>query len=371
MGLTGNHADELVDLIYAALLGEATWQQFLDRLSLMLPGGASTLFFHDAISNTGSWSLASGLKENITDAYADHFAARNPWMKKAAIRPVGVGVVAEQMLTRESLLQTEFYNDFLHPLGLESAVGITIHREKGCSFLLSTLTNRADPERNREAADCLTKLAPHLQRAFRHYRASPHLKPVAELGGSLFDAIDVGLLIIGEDMTIKVASTTGQRLLSEGGVVRTSPLGKLTLALPAATALLQSMLERGFKGLRVQSLFLNSFKLTFVRVRKDRISAYFEGPTVIVLMEPPHAGSRAVDFEHLAHAFNLTAAEMRAMTGIVLGRSIDEIAVAAGVSRETIRTQLKNVYGKTGATGQADLVRLVTRGGGDISSLQH
>ena len=41
------------------------------------------------------------------------------------------------------------------------------------------------------------------------------------------------------------------------------------------------------------------------------------------------------------------------------GRRHVEIAEAASVSRETIRSQLKRLYAKTGVSGQADLVRLV------------
>ncbi|WP_280820433.1 helix-turn-helix transcriptional regulator [Pseudaminobacter soli (ex Li et al. 2025)] len=354
--------DELIDLIYASLLGEASWQKFLDRLSEGLPDGASTLFFHDPHKNAGGISLSTGFSDQALAAYGSHYASVNPMMKGATTRPLGLGVLAEQMYARDRLVKSEYYSDFMRANGLESAVGVTIYRENGCSFLLSTLTSSADLENNRLAADRLTRLAPHLQRAFRHYRAGPFQKAVTEIGGSLFDAIDVGLVIVGSGMQVKTASATGERMLADGAAIGTSPLGQLTLRSSEAMSLLRTMLETGFEGRTVQSRSIGPFKLTFILVQKDRVSTYFEGPTAIVLVEPPHAGSRAVDFEHLARAYNLTAAEMRAMTGIVLGRSIDEIAADAGLSRETIRTQLKNVYAKTGATRQADLVRLATRG---------
>lgn len=355
--------DELVELVYASLLGEVSWQQFLDRLSHTLPNGASTLFFHDANRNVGGISLSTGFSERALADYGSHYASVNPMMKGATTRPLGLGVLAEQMYARDKLVKSEYYSDFMRANGLESAVGVTIYRESGCSFVLSTLTSSANLEFNRLAADRLTRLAPHLQRAFRHYRAGPFQKAVTEIGGSLFDAVDVGLVIVGDGMQVKTVSATGERMLAEGSTIGTSPLGKLTLRSSEATSLLRAMLEQGFAGQTVQSLFIGLFKLTFILVQKDRISTFFEGPTVIILAEPPHAGSRAVDFEHLARAFSLTAAETRAMTGIVNGRTIEEIAAAAGLARETIRSQLKSVYGKTGASGQADLVRLAMRAG--------
>lgn len=51
---------ELVDHIYAAVLGQATWQAFVDRLAAGMPDGKTTLFFHDAIRAKGAFALTFG-----------------------------------------------------------------------------------------------------------------------------------------------------------------------------------------------------------------------------------------------------------------------------------------------------------------------
>lgn len=55
--------------------------------------------------------------------------------------------------------------------------------------------------------------------------------------------------------------------------------------------------------------------------------------------------------------FGLTKTEARIAVNIAEGRTLDEIAAARGSSLHTVRAQLKAILAKTGARGQADLVR--------------
>jgi DNA-binding CsgD family transcriptional regulator len=348
---------EFIDLIYAALLGEAPWEDFLDRLSRSLPGGKTTLFHHDVRKARGAWELSSGLGQDVVAEYARHYSRLNPWMPAASVRKIGQGVVAEQMLPREEFVKTEFYNDFFRREIGESAVGVTIVREHGCSFLLSTTTSRADPDANRDAADRLTRLAPHLQRAFRHFRRNSRQRAIEDIGVSLFDAIDVGLVIVGDARKLKAISATGQRMVESGCGVGVTPLGLVKNAQADADAMLARMLDRGFSGANTAAFVVGQWKLTLIRLSQDRISAYFDGPTVVMLIERPAAKTR-VGVEYFANTHRLTAAEKRALEGLVSGKRISEIADDAMLSRETIRSQVKSVFAKTGASSQIELIRL-------------
>lgn len=59
--------------------------------------------------------------------------------------------------------------------------------------------------------------------------------------------------------------------------------------------------------------------------------------------------------------FGLTAAEARLMVALCESNDLDDVAVSFGVSRETVRTQLRAVFAKAGCRRQAELVTLVAR----------
>ena len=165
---------ELRGLIYAAILEEVGWDDFLDRLRNLLPGGTATVFFHDAQAGRGAFSLASGLSEAALAAYADHYCALNPWMEAAARRPIGLAVPDCAMLDRAALHHSEFFNDFMRPLGLKGAVGVTVAREAQCNFMLSILGAAADTADRRSLLAVLRAVVPDLRRAFAFYRRSPN-----------------------------------------------------------------------------------------------------------------------------------------------------------------------------------------------------
>ena len=57
--------------------------------------------------------------------------------------------------------------------------------------------------------------------------------------------------------------------------------------------------------------------------------------------------------------FDLTPAEARVARSLSAGETLDDIAETGGVSRNTVRTQLRGVMEKTGCTRQAELVSLL------------
>ena len=88
------------------------------------------------------------------------------------------------------------------------------------------------------------------------------------------------------------------------------------------------------------------------------MSSFGRTPQALFTVFEPGA---AIDIDPflLSTTFDLTPAEARLAAKIVNGLTPDECALALGVKISTVRSQLIAVYGKTGATGQADLVRLV------------
>jgi DNA-binding CsgD family transcriptional regulator len=84
---------------------------------------------------------------------------------------------------------------------------------------------------------------------------------------------------------------------------------------------------------------------------------FAQGTSLLVLM-PVDRGA-VPTAEVIQGLFDLTPAEARVARGIGATQTIDDLAAAMNVSRETIRTQLKAVLGKTGLSRQQDLVGLL------------
>ena len=80
--------------------------------------------------------------------------------------------------------------------------------------------------------------------------------------------------------------------------------------------------------------------------------------------------SHILSTEGLARIFSLTEAEKAVTKEVVNGNSLNVIAEERGKSVETVRTQLKSVFQKTGASSQVELVRLAVKASPPIESKQ-
>jgi DNA-binding CsgD family transcriptional regulator len=295
-------------------------------------------------------------------AYDQHYSLVNPWAPYCMTKKPGQGIIAHDAYPQEELVKSEYYNDFLLPMGVRSSAGCTIDKDKDRILLVSTMTVDDDPDALRPVADQFTRIAPHLKRAADFYRKGPKLRAVTELGGSLFEALHIGTLMVGEAGRVKVVSETAQKMMAGSSAVRISPIGRASLRDGAAQSVLNDMLERNYSGPKSVSFAAADIRLTLVHIGKDRLSFYFEGPTVMVLVEGSKPVGHAFDADEFSTAYRLTMAETRAMVGILSGMTVDEMADAASLSRETIRSQTKSLYAKVAVRSEAELLRLVFTG---------
>lgn len=78
-----------------------------------------------------------------------------------------------------------------------------------------------------------------------------------------------------------------------------------------------------------------------------------------MLVMTPIANLELPDTHLIRALFDLSPAEAKVASGIAQGHSVENIAMAAGVSRETVRTQVKAVQMKTGAGRQSEIAALL------------
>lgn len=357
MAVSEQTYDGLVDTIYGLIFGEATWEVFLDRLNAIIPGGRTTLFYHDAARSEGASHIDRGFDEKWVDAYARHFASINPWGEAMAGMPLWKGFVAEDMLPRADFQKTEFYNDFWRECG-ETGIGMTLLKSEGRVFNISSSIAIGEPEDNRVFANLLTRLAPHLHRAVVYFDSAMGPKPISEMDGRLFDAIGVGVVMVGRGGKLVSATDLGTQALESGRFLRLGFQGNVEISDPDARSRLTRMLADREEDERQQVLTVEGTKLTFIKLRKARTSYFFDAPELAVIIETPTPTVQVGDFV-LRERFGLTKAEIRILHGLIQGTSINELAINANRSRETIRSQVKSIYAKTGARSQVELFRLV------------
>ncbi len=357
---------ELTDLVYGSLFGECSWQHFMDRLATTLPNGKSAFHYQDLTSSLAQVGLVSGFGEDEIEQFHNHYAAVNPWVPRTMLVPVGRGIAGDSIFPRAELAKTEFYNDWLkRQTGCETSIGATILRDSTRTFILSTCTSSTDPEFNHRAADLYTQLSPHLRRAVDFIRRGELVTGERRTGQALFDAIGAGLIHVSETGDVRSMNDRAREMLEAGAPVRFRANGRIAIADPRAAETLRFLASR--HGVQVEPYVAvvraadgASHRLTLVRLKSDLFVEFLNGPTVAIVIEPI-AVAGEMRGVRLQEDYRLTPKEVRIAEAIAAGLSLREIADSDGVSYETVRSHVKNIYGKMEVSSQASLVARLLR----------
>lgn len=345
----------LIDVLYAAIFGEASWQCFMEQSRTLIPNGQTVLVLHDKTSGTGSFALAGGLDEGLVKRYNREYFAINPWTDHALIRPLKKVMQADEMLPREQLLRTQFYQEYLRPQDVVTGLGVTLSREEGRHCFFSIVGCDVDEARMEGARRAIAALVPHLSRAFASRKVP---LPVGDAGS--------GTLRIDARLKVIAADQNALAMIDETEVLSISSLGRLCCRDPAFLEALQHALS-------VKNAVAAGPLVHYCHVRRKDGAL----PLRACIYRPGHSGAeifgglhcvirltnpaRSMDDAVLAFCrmHRLSGAEASIVAGLVGGLSLDQIAAGRQTSTDTVRTQLKSIYTKSGCHRQLDIVRHV------------
>lgn len=352
----------LIDAIYATLVGEKTWPDLLDFFARDLPGGKAVLYFSDTSGNYRPFIISHGLDEFSLQKYSRYYSETNLTKLDCKNKIAGEEVMlSDEPISYTQFSPTERFEGFIQKFDTHSIIGVIIEREKcglnsNCSFVFSLLTSCHNTDKNRPFALQLLRIAPHLQRVARAYRKGLFQKGVTEVSKSLLDSI--GLIVCGDFGKIRFLSNSAQQIAANEDYFKIDRQ-HLQLLHQRAHQAFEWMLDRNYAGAQTMSFMHLNTRITLVRIPKDRYEIYFEGPTILILLEKSYSEEGVdLDCRYLVLAYGLSKAEARVLKGLLQGDSIACIAAFNCRSKETIRSQVKQIYSKTGAHSRVKLAQL-------------
>ncbi|MER0237557.1 helix-turn-helix transcriptional regulator [Fulvimarina sp. MAC8] len=347
---------EIIDRIYEAGLRPELWLDLLDDLSEVADGAGAALF---SIKRGSVNYIAT---DRVAQLFEDFIALGQPQLNvrlKVSQELDHPGFVREQeFLPGVDLAELPFYSDFLWPRGFGWCMATPV-KAPTQRALVYTIEGKLDagpfPDETRSRFD---RLRPHLCRA-----AILSGRLALERAQAAADALSlVGMpaAVIGANDKIMTVNTLFEPLMP---TVIQDRSGRVRFAEKGADQLLADALEAGADSgacsipLRPSGELppMVAHLIPVKRTARDVFSA-----ASWILTTTAAASSDVPSAEIIRCLFDLTPAEARVARGIASGHSPNELAIDAGLSPATVRTQLKAVYAKTGANRQAELVRLLS-----------
>ncbi|QMV64087.1 helix-turn-helix transcriptional regulator [Pseudomonas berkeleyensis] len=352
--------DELVSLIYDCVLDECAWLRLLGRLAVVTGHREGTLLFWDRHGDVGPQISAISLcSPELQRSYDSDYGRLDPTQRFMLGRRVGDWYHDVHEYGKESMARDPFYQEFFRDHGLQSTSSIKLYEQDGAAAYLSLLTALDAPAPSDAQRAMVARLARHLQQA-------------AGMSSSI-RRLELGLaqreLLLEQSATAQwLVEANGRVVLCNGVAERR--MGEVLFPL----------------RMRQGRLFADAIPKLAVTIR---MACGRDGPARAGWLRLPEAGAEVLitpvkseerfTLEHqpslalvallenrprvelLAELFRFTGAESRLAELIAQGLSPEDCAGRLGVSINTVRSQLRSLFGKTDTTRQSELVGLLTR----------
>jgi DNA-binding CsgD family transcriptional regulator len=364
--LTGDDAADLVEPLIAGMVEDPPWSTFMARLRRRMRADYASLTFRplrEGAPQNRVVHLASGRQSPpiVAQLYRDSLYKSDPLPYHDMVDGRVYGLAE---LLREGDPRHDAYRErLLSPSGMNVLRIMRVLEASGVSAWL-TLSRRKD-EFTPEDDALMAALAPYLRAALASYVALERERMTASVANEAVRRMNFGWLTLDPEGRILDVDAHGAAMLADSQVLMRGPGDRLA----AREAAVGRDIAAAVKALiadphaRPRAIVLSRepwLDMLLVKAAKVAAGATRPAPTLVAYV---HAdpGSSADRCEQLAQLFDLTPRQASLALALSRGMSIAEAAAELGLSVESARTYSKRIYAKTGARGQADLVRFVHR----------
>jgi DNA-binding CsgD family transcriptional regulator/PAS domain-containing protein len=368
---------DLIDRIYAAALEPDAWKSALEALSDALGGAALHLSIR--IPREDRNDPSSVIHVHLDPRYHEAFVRLAvdgvAWHRFDDARLSAGFVLASELGVQDAIDVTAFYREFMEPQGLaaESPYLFRISRpDEGPLAGMAVYRRKGGRPLDAEDLALLDALAPHLRRAYRIHCKLSEVRHQQLALREVMDRLPTGVLLLDKDARVVLANRSAEQILASADGIRVADgrprLDDARQDRAFQQVLVQSLRSRPRPGHTAGSTLAVSrpsgrraYPLTLIPLLAPPPGTSL-GEAVAVLFVADPEGTQIGATEVLETLYDLTPAEAELLRLLAEGRSLEEVAALRRVTRNTVRSQLKQVFAKTGTSRQGELVHLVLTG---------
>jgi DNA-binding CsgD family transcriptional regulator len=358
----------VIETIYDASLDAALWPGALEAACTFVNGCAAHVFYQSTTADGMSVFHSWGDDPHYTRLFADAYVGLSPFFPAQLFLDVGTVHDVQDVLPIDEFRETRLYREWARPQGVLDALYVNLERSAAGAAAMTMRRFERDGLFGPQGKSRLGLIVPHVRRAISIGKVIDFHKANEAALARTLDGLAAAVLLVAADRRLVYVNENASAMLAAGTVLRAST-GRLAAADPAADRTLQDAIAAaargdaalGSNGVAISlagdgrtSQVVHVLSLVSGQRREmlDRqaAAALFVRETTLATPGP---------LEIVAKLHNLTAGEVRVLAAVAETGSVAAMAAALGISEATVKTHLHRLFAKTGASRQADLVKLL------------
>ncbi|MGD9545242.1 MAG: helix-turn-helix transcriptional regulator [Methylocystis sp.] len=337
--------------IEAAGADARNWPDALDKIAHVLDARFAALLFEDRVSALLELKHSTRAEKAWIVEYLRNHRKLDP-IKARILAEIGVGRAfsSEDFVSGDELHESSVYQRWMAPFGLADVIGGVIHRSNAGVCIFVALRDERAGLATTEAKARLDALLPDLAEAIAQHEPASDTAALVEL----FQELSSPVFVVDDRLRVVHKNRSANDMLAEDDAVALSG-EMLTLTDARAKEALERALART-EGADAEA-FAIMVKRGDARCCVMHVLPLSNGLSALFLRR---LALNADDGGAVAAAlFGLTARESSVLLAIAEVGGVPPTARALGLSEGTVKGYLKSIFQKTGASRQADLVKLV------------
>ncbi len=360
---------QTLDVVYDCVLEPENWTAALRKINGLTGADSSAFHWGDLATHTVIEAYHVGMTPEFLEALRRHSMV---WAMQVNAIAWEVGKVQylADLLDRNEFENGRFYREVIVPHRQCDYMAVNPVNNGRQLASLSVNTNVDTGFFKPRSVELMRLLAPHICKAARLSAAFDLKTLQASMLEKTLDTLTSGVMLLSANNQVVYINASAQQML-QGHSGMWLANGKLAI-----------------KDVDVESLFALSLAAmqdpaAVKRQPPDTIAVPDDNNPLILTLLPIASGRRkglmgafeaaaAVFIQHLGRTppipgaalgalYELTPTEIKVTMALLQGFDVTDTADILGIAEATVRTHLKHIYSKTGATRQAELIQLLMR----------
>jgi DNA-binding CsgD family transcriptional regulator/PAS domain-containing protein len=366
-----NDPVDLLPVLYEAPTDHEQWQVFLEGLKQQMRARVACLLGRDEKAENLTLVVQAGADPEAQwqyEAYYHTIDTFYAYAEKRGFNRPGSVAPAQAFVSDSELLRTEFCNDFMLKFGMFNQCFALFGKNGRALANLSLIRGRRDGAYREQDMRLLRFLAPHMQREMQLNERFAQLQSESEARQAALNRIGMGVIFLDATGRVMGSNEAAARMLERRQGIRLSK-GLLQAEFPEEERKLQRAIWQtcqtgaGRADGPGASLLISRRSparplQVVVGPACSRIAGLPSCPCAVIFVSDLSAPIRP-QLDLLKALYGLTPAEARIALLLLDGKSNEQITVLLRITRNTLKTQTRSIFDKTGVRRQSQLIRLL------------
>jgi DNA-binding CsgD family transcriptional regulator len=368
----GTVVTQLVAGFYDASMDPKLWPEVLGKIRDAVHADNAAVVSHDFETGRGQLDHSVGIDAMFVTAYREFYSSQNIWLQqREKFTEHGQVLTSQQLADASVVVDTDFYRYWLRPQNLLHQL-IGILDVQGSRVTLVSFARARDKGAFwDDDVDFLFRLLPYLRQGLRAGQVFRRVQDNERILLDTLDMMPIGIVLLGASGAVLTANRVAREIIDTEEALYVGS-GGLGLKLATGRFRFRDFLAGALGASRSDSEEIDCFSvprggnrrpitLLMMPVKDRTMRRSDRDPAAVLFIGDPE---RPVDIDprNLIRLYGLSRAEARVAVLLGKGLRLEHAAQHLGLTYETVRKHLKQIFSKTGTDRQAELVRTITSG---------